>query len=112
MKFKISNLLEALAPLTAKKVDLGEMMILSFLTREWLQFRKVMVNDVLDNIKQYSTASLNRKLKNLKKSEVLLFTPDPYDERVKIISQGKNYASYLDQISQEIQKNEKLSKGA
>jgi DNA-binding MarR family transcriptional regulator len=105
MKFKIANLLEALAPLTAKKVDLGEIIILSFLNREWLQNNKVRVNDVLDNIKQYSTASINRKLKKLKKSEVLLFSPDPYDERIKIISQGKNYASYLDQISQEIQKN-------
>lgn len=112
MKFKISNLLEALAPLTAKKVDLGEMIILSFLSREWLQNKKVMVNDVLDNVKQYSTASINRKLKNLKKSEVLFFSADPNDERVKIISQGKNYDDYLNQISQEIQKNEKLSKRA
>lgn len=112
MKFKISNLLEALAPLTAKKVDLGEMIILSFLSREWLQNKKVMVNDVIDNVKQYSTASINRKLKNLKISEVLFFSADPNDERVKIISQGKNYDSYLDQISQEIQKNEKLSKRA
>jgi len=99
MKFKISNLLEALAPLKAKKVNLGEMIILSFLTREWLQNKKVMVNDVLDNIERYSTASINRKLKNLKKSEVLLFSPGSDDERVKIISQGKNYDSYLDQIS-------------
>ena len=110
MKFKISNLLEALAPLTAKKVDLGEMIILSFLKREWIQNNKVIVNDVLDNVKQYSTASINRKLKNLKKSEVLLFSSDPCDERVKIISKGKNYADYLNQISREIQKNEGLSK--
>lgn len=110
MKFKISNLLEALAPLTAKKVDLGEMIILSFLTKQWLQNNKVRVNDVLDNVMQYSTASLNRKLKNLKKIKVLLFSPDPDDERVKIISKGKNYDDYLDQISGEIQKNEGLSK--
>ena len=110
MKFKISNLLEALAPLTYKKVDLGEMIILSFLKREWIQNNKVIVNDVLDNVKQYSTASLNRKLKNLKKLEVLFFLPDPDDERVKIISRGKNYALYLDQISREIQKNAGLSK--
>ena len=109
MKFKINHLLSALAPLSQKKLDMGEVMILSFLQSQWMSERYIQVNDVLDEVKSLSTASLNRKLKKLKKSNVLIFKALATDERVKIIEPGPKYFDYLDQLDSLVKMHEKLT---
>ena len=109
MKFKINHLLSALAPLTQKKLDMGEVMILSFLQTQWASGRDIQVNDILDKVSALSTASLNRKLKNLKKSNVLTFKALATDERVKIIEPGPKYFDYLDQLDSLVKMHEKLT---
>ena len=109
MKFKINHLLSALAPLSQKKVDMGEVMILSFLQTQWASGCDIQVNDVLDKVSALSTASLNRKLKNLKKSNVLIFKALAIDERVKIIEAGPKYFDYLEQLDSLVKMHEKLT---
>ena len=109
MKFKINHLLSALAPLSQKKLDMGEVMILSFLQNQWASERNVKVNDVLDEVKSLSTASLNRKLKKLKNSKVLLFKSLATDERVKIIEPGPKYFDYLVELDSLVKMHEKLT---
>jgi len=109
MKFKINHLLSALAPLSQKKLDMGEVMILSFMQSQWLSGRDIQVNDVLDEVKSLSSASLNRKLKNLKKSNVLTFKALATDERIKIIEPGPQYFDYLDQLDSLVKMHEKLT---
>ena len=109
MKFKINHLLSALAPLSQKKLDLGEVLILSFLQTQWASGCDIKVNDVLDKVSALSTASLNRKLKNLKKSNVLIFKALAADERVKIIEPGPKYFDYLDQLDSLVKMHEKLT---
>ena len=57
--------------------------------------KEVHVNDVVRGIKHYSSASIHRKLKQLKKKKILLFELSPTDERVKIIKKGLHYNDYL-----------------
>lgn len=109
MKFKINHLLSALAPLSQKKLDMGEVIIMSFLQTQWSSGRDIQVNDVLDEVKSLSSASLNRKLKKLKKSNVLIFKALATDERVKIIEPGPKYFDYLKQLDSLVKMHEKLN---
>ena len=105
MKSKIKNFFNAIAPLTQYESDIGEMLIVSYLESLWSldNFHKeVHVNDVVKGIKHYSSASINRKLKQLKKKKILLFELCPTDERVKIIKKGLHYNDYLMEIEDSI----------
>lgn len=111
MKQKIKNLLESLAPLSTKKIDMGEVMIVSFLQSQWQTNQNVQVNDVLDNVKHLSTASINRKLKQLKKVNVLTFINSESDMRIKFIKKGLNFDSYVQTLEKIIDGHEQsLSK--
>lgn len=98
MKFRIKNLLNAIAPLSTKKIDMGEVMIVSFLQSQWQINQQVQVNDVLDNVKHLSTASTNRKLKQLKKAKVLEFINSESDARIKFINKGLMFDSYVETL--------------
>jgi len=105
---KIENFLNAIAPLAKSESDFGEILIISFLESRWNCgdcTKKVRVNDVLKSIKHYSTASLNRKLKQLKDKEVLFFRASSIDERVKLIEKGPNYNEYLAEIGSSIEED-------
>ena len=106
MKFRIKNLLEAIAPLSTKKVDMGEVMIVSFLQSQWQINQQVQVNDVLDNVTYLSTASTNRKLKQLKKAKVLAFINSESDARIKFISKGLMFDSYVETLEDIIERHE------
>ena len=106
MKFRIKNLLEAIAPLSTKKVDMGEVMIVSFLQSQWQINQQVQVNDVLDNVNYLSTASTNRKLKQLKKAKVLAFINSESDARIKFISKGLMFDSYVETLEDIIERHE------
>ena len=67
--------------------------------------KEVHVNDVVKGIKHYSSASIHRKLKQLKKKKILLFELSPTDERVKIIKKGLHYNDYLAEIESSITNN-------
>ena len=108
MKKTIQNFLNAIAPLSSKKKDLGEMLIISFLESQWSNGQTTQVNDVLNNIKSISSASINRKLKNLKMNHVLSFNADINDERIKIISKGKNFDTYIKDLEKCITDNESI----
>ena len=108
MKSKIKNFFNAIAPLTQCESDIGEMLIISYLERLWSSAtcpKDVHVNDLLKGIKHYSSASINRKLKNLKQKQILLFELCPTDERVKIIRKGLHYNDYLLEIESSIVNN-------
>jgi len=109
MKIRIKNLLDAIAPLSTKKVDMGEVMIVSFLQSQWQINQQVQVNDVLDNVKHLSTASTNRKLKQLKKAKVLAFINSESDARIKFISKGLMFDSYVETLEDIIDGHEKTS---
>lgn len=108
MKITIQNFLNAIAPLSSKKRDLGEILVISFLESQWKNGQTTQVNDVLNNIKSISSASINRKLKNLKKNHVLSFNADIDDERIKIISKGKNFNTYIKDLEKCITDNESI----
>jgi hypothetical protein len=108
MKITIQNFLNAIAPLSSKKKDLGEILVISFLESQWKNGQTTQVNDVLNNIKSISSASINRKLKNLKKNHVLSFNTDIDDERIKIISKGKNFNTYIKDLEKCITDNESI----
>ena len=95
MKIRIKNLLEAIAPLSTKKIDMGEVMIVSYLQSQWQINQQVQVNDVLNNVKHLSTASTNRKLKQLRKAKVLAFINGESDARIKFINKGLMFDSYV-----------------
>lgn len=105
MKSKIKNFFNAIAPLTQYESDIGEMLIVSYLESLWVCNKEVHVNDVVKGIKHYSSASVNRKLKHLKKKKILLFESSPTDERVKIIKKGLHYGDYLLEIESSITNN-------
>ena len=108
MKPKIKNFFNAIAPLTQYESDIGEMLIISFLESLWSSKnspKEVHVNDLIKGIKHYSSASINRKLKQLKKKKILLFELSPIDERVKIIMKGLHYNDYLVEIEESITNN-------
>ena len=98
MNYKMVNFLNSIAPLTQSEVDLGELLIISFVESAWSQNKKLQVNDVLIGVKNYSSASINRRLKKLREKKVLSFESSPTDERVKFIKKGLNYLDYLDEI--------------
>ena len=98
MKFRIKNLLEAIAPLSTKKIDMGEVMIVSYLQSQWQINQNVQVNNVLDNVKHLSTASANRKLKQLRKAKVLAFINSESDARIKFISKGLMFDNYVNTL--------------
>ena len=105
MKSKIRNFFNAIAPLTQYKSDIREMLIVSYLESLWTCnscHKEVHVNDVINGIKHCSAASINRKLKNLKKKKILLFESSLTDERVKIIKKGFHYNDYLAEIESSI----------
>ena len=105
MKSKIRNFFNAIASLTQYESDIGEMLIISYLESLWScksYHKKVHVNDVVNGIKHYSSASIHRKLKQLKKKKILLFELNPTDERVKIIKKGLHYNDYLAEIESSI----------
>ncbi len=108
MKKTIQNFLNAIAPLTSKKKDLGEIFIISYLESQWSNGQTAQVNHVLNNIKSISSASINRKLKNLKKNHVLSFNADINDERIKIISKGKNFNTYIKDLEKCLADNESI----
>ena len=95
---KIKNFLNAIAPLTKSKSNIGELLIISFIEDAWSKNKELNVNDIVNGIKNYSSASVNRKLKQLKQKKILSFDPSVHDERVKIIKKGLNYSDYLDEI--------------
>lgn len=108
MNSKVENFLNAIAPLAKSESDFGEMLVISFLESIWnceACDKKVRVNDVLKGIKHYSTASLNRKLKELKTKKVLFFRISSIDERVKYIEKGTNYNEYLAEIGSSIEED-------
>jgi hypothetical protein len=108
MKLKIKNFFNAIAPLTQFESDIGEMLIISYLESLWSldnYHKEVHVNDVVKGIKHYSSASINRKLKQLKKRRILLFELSSNDERVKIIKKGLRYNDYLVEIENSITNN-------
>ena len=72
---KITNFFRAIAPLTQFKFDLGEILIIAFLQEKWNRDIEVSVNDLLRSVKFLSTASINRKLKQLKNKNILLSLP-------------------------------------
>ena len=98
MNYKMINFLNSIAPLTQSEVDLGELLIISFVESAWSQNKKLQVNDVLIGVKNYSSASINRRLKKLREKKILTFESSPTDERVKFIKKGLNYSDYLDEI--------------
>ena len=107
MKSKIRNFFNAIAPLTQYESSFGEMLIISYLENLWTcnTCKEVHVNDVVKGIKHYSSASIHRKLKALKKKKILLFELSPTDERVKFIKKGLHYNDYLDEIESTIGNN-------
>ena len=108
MKSKLRNFFNAIAPLAQYESDIGEMLIISYLESLWTCNKcnqGVHVNDVVKGIKHYSTASINRKLKQLKKKKILLFELSHTDERVKIIKKGLHYYDYLAEIEDSITNN-------
>ena len=98
MNYKMINFLNSIAPLTQSDADLGELLIISFVERAWAQDKQLHVNDVLQGVKNFSPASLNRKLRKLREKKILSFESSPTDERIRLIKKGLNYADYLDQI--------------
>ena len=107
MKSKIRNFFNAIASLTQYESSIGEMLIISYLESLWTcsTCKEVHVNDVVKGIKHYSSASIHRKLKQLKKKKILLFELSPTDERVKIIKKGLHYNDYLAEIESSITNN-------
>ena len=55
--------------------------------------KKIQVNDVLHGVKNFSSASLNRKLRKLREKKILSFESSPTDERVRFIKKGLNYSA-------------------
>ena len=98
MNNKMINFLNSIAPLTQSDADLGELLIISFVESAWAQNKNIHVNDVLQGVKNFSSASLNRKLRRLREKKILSFESSTNDERVKFIKKGSNYSDYLDQI--------------
>ena len=98
MNNKMVNFLNSIAPLTQSDADLGELLIISFVESAWAQDKKIHVNDVLKGVKNFSSASLNRKLRKLREKKILSFVSSPTDERVRLIKKGLNYSDYLDEI--------------
>mgnify|MGYP003997679345 CR=1 FL=1 len=108
MKSKIRNFFDAIAPLTQYESDIGEMLVVSYIESFWSCnncHKEIHVNDVAKCIKHYSSASIHRKLKELKKKKILLFELSPTDERVKIIKKGLHYNDYLVEIESSITNN-------
>ena len=108
MKSKIKNFFNAIAPLTQYESDIGEMLIVSYLESLWTCDncnKEIHVNDVVKGIKYYSSASTNRKLKQLKKKKILSFELSSMDERVRIIKKGLHYNDYLAEIEDSITNN-------
>ena len=108
MKTEMKNFLTAIAPLAKSQADIGEMIIISYLESLWgcdTCSNEVHVNDLLKGINHYSTASINRKLKQLKKNKVLSFKVSSEDERVKIIKKGIHYDDYLKDIEETLSFN-------
>lgn len=95
---KVTNFFNAIAPLTQFKFDLGEVLIIAFLEQKWKSNEEVSAHDLLRSVKFLSTASINRKLKQLKNKKILLLIPSAKDERFKIIKSGEKYNDYLGQI--------------
>jgi hypothetical protein len=98
MNYKMVNFLNSIAPLTQSDTDLGELLIISFVESAWAQDKHIHVNDVLHGVKNFSSASLNRKLRKLREKKILSFVASPTDERVRFIKKGLNYSDYLDEI--------------
>ena len=107
MKSEIRNFFNAIAPLTQYESSIGEMLIISYLESLWTcnTCKEVHVNDVVKGIKHYSSASIHRKLRQLKKKKILLFELSPTDERVRIIKKGLHYNDYLDEIESSLTNN-------
>ena len=102
---KITNFFRAIAPLTQFKFNLGEILIIAFLQEKWNRDIEVSVNDLLRSVKFLSTASINRKLKQLKNKNILLLIHSAKDERFKIIKPGNKYNDYLGQIETHLPNN-------
>lgn len=98
MSNKMVNFLNSIAPLTQSEADLGELLIISYVENAWAQDKIIHVNDVLKGVKNFSSASLNRKLRKLKEKKILSFESSSTDERVRLIGKGLNYSDYLDEI--------------
>tara|TARA_B100000035_G_scaffold313034_1_gene325810 strand:+ start:314 stop:643 length:330 start_codon:yes stop_codon:yes gene_type:complete len=100
MKAKVKNFLKAITSLSESESDIGEMIVVSYIERLWAskEFDEVHVSDILSSINNYSSSSINRKLKQLKKKKVLLFEVSSIDERLKIIKKGLNYNDYIEKI--------------
>jgi hypothetical protein len=98
MNNRMVNFLNSIAPLTQSEADLGELLIISYVESAWAQDKNIQVNDVLHGVKNFSSASLNRKLRKLREKKILSFELSPTDERVKFIKKGFYYSDYLDQI--------------
>jgi len=107
---KVTNFFNAIAPLTQFKFDLGEVLIIAFLEQKKMSDKEVTVHDVLNGVSFLSTASINRKLKQLKNKKILSFSPSHNDERFKIIKPGAEYNDYLFEIDNLITNNNHVKK--
>ena len=88
----------SLAPFPPSAAALGALFLLSSVSPAWAQAHTIHVNDVLKGVKNFSSASLNRKLRKLREKKILSFVSSPTDERVRFIRKGLNYSDYLDEI--------------
>ena len=97
-KTRISNFLNAIAPLAEAKIDFDDVMIIAYLNIKWSQKSEIKVNTVIQEIKNLSPSTIHRRLKKMRQSEILDYVHSKDDERVKFIQKGKNYNQYLMEI--------------
>ena len=97
-KTRISNFLNAIAPLAEAKIDFEDVLIIAYLDIKWSQKSELKVNNVIQGIKNLSPSTIHRRLKKMKQSDVLCYVNSKVDERVKFIQKGKNYNKYLVEI--------------
>tara|TARA_B100000035_G_scaffold313336_1_gene326812 strand:+ start:8778 stop:9113 length:336 start_codon:yes stop_codon:yes gene_type:complete len=97
-KTRISNFLNAIAPLAEAKIDFEDVLIIAYLDIKWSQKSELRVNNVIQGIKNLSPSTIHRRLKKMKQSDVLDYVNSKDDERVKFIQKGKNYNKYLMEI--------------
>lgn len=98
MTIRIINFLEALAPLVNSSIDLEDVMIVSFLESHWSKEKTVKVNDIIDGISNISSSTIHRRLRRMRMSHILQYTPSESDWRVRYIQKGKKYLAHLKEI--------------
>lgn len=97
-KTRITNFLNAIAPLAEAKIDFEDVLIIAYLDMQWSQKSEIKVNHVIQGIKNLSPSTIHRRLKKMKQSDVLDYVNSKDDERVKFIQKGKGFNKYLMEI--------------